>query len=86
MDTRKTPLAVATFLGIASLFCGLLIWLLPDFSRSIFQIWFHGIKLSVIWDTTTMSFGSLLLGMVSAFIAGYIATLVFVKIYKAIAK
>lgn len=86
MDIKKTPLAVATFLGLVSLFCGLLVWLLPDFSRSIFQTWFHGINLSVVWDTTTMSFGKLIIGLISAFIAGYITTWIFVKIYKAIVK
>jgi len=29
MDTKKTPLAVAVFLSIVSLVCGLLVWLLP---------------------------------------------------------
>lgn len=86
MDTKKTPLAVATFLGLVSLFCSLLVWLLPDFSRSLFQSWFHGVNLSIVWDATTMSFGKLVIGLVSAFIAGYIVTWVFVKIYKVIVK
>lgn len=86
MDSKKTPLAVAAFLGLLSLGCSLLVWLLPDFSRSLFQSWFHGVNLSIVWDATTMSFGKLVIGLISAFIAGYIATWVFIKIYKAIVR
>ncbi|KKP88217.1 MAG: hypothetical protein UR93_C0019G0012 [Berkelbacteria bacterium GW2011_GWA2_35_9] len=85
MNESKTPLAVATFLALASLVCGLAIMLIPDLSLSLVKTWTHGIDYSTIWNPT-VTFADIIVGVISAFIASYIATLVFVKIYKAIAK
>lgn len=86
MDLKKTPLAVALFLDVVYLLCGLLVWIWPQFSKSVFQLWFHGVDLNFIWNPTTPTVTGILLGLISTFVFSYIATLIFVKIYKSVVK
>lgn len=85
MDTKKTPLAVAIFMTIVAIFCMLAIAIFPNFSKLIFGSWFHGIDFDAVWNPT-FSVGSVIMGIVSAFVLSYIAAWIFVKIYKAIVK
>ena len=83
MNESKTPLAVATFLALASLVCGLAIMLIPDLVLLWTKSITHGIEYSTIWSPG-IGFSSVIVGVISAFISSYIATWVFVKVYKAI--
>lgn len=85
MNETKTPLAVAVFMALASLVCGLAIMIIPDIALSIASTWTHGIDYSTIWNPS-VTFGDLIVGVISAFIASYIATWIFVIIYRAIVK
>lgn len=85
MDTKKTPLAVAIFMVIVYLFCLLFVALLPNFSKTIFGSWFHGTDINLTWNPT-FSAGSIVIGLISAFILTYIGTWIFVKLYNAIVK
>ena len=85
MNESKTPLAVATFLALGSLVCGLAIMIIPDIALSLVKTWTHGIDYSAIWNPS-VTFSGVIIGVISAFIASYIATWVFVKIYKGIIK
>lgn len=85
MDTKKTPLAVAIFAELVSIFCVLSIWLFPGLSMKIFDSWTHGINWDLIWSPNITA-GNLIIGFVSLFVFTYLATWVFVVIYKAIVK
>ncbi len=84
MDSKKTPLAVAIFMEIVYVFCLLSVAIFPNFSKTIFGSWFHGMDLTILWSPN-FSVGSIVIGLISAFVLTYIAAWVFVKIYKIIA-
>lgn len=86
MDTKKTSLAVATFFAVLSLICALAIAIVPELSKSLFGLWFHGIDLETIWNTSNISFIRVIYGLISSFVSAYIATWLFVVIYKVIVK
>lgn len=86
MDTKKTPLAVALFIEVLYLFCAISVFVAPDFIRSVYGGWFHGISLESVWTPERVTIGGILLGMVTSFVFAYIATLVFVLIYHAVSK
>lgn len=85
MDTRRTPLAVALFAEILSIFCLLAVILFPTISRTIFESWFHGYNIGQLWDPSFTAV-SIVIRLVSLFIFTYVATWVFVKVYQAIVK
>lgn len=85
MDSRKTPLAVAIFAEIISVFCLLAVVLLPSVSRAVFESWFHGYNIGELWDPQFTAI-SIIIRLVSLPIFVYVATWVFVKIYQAIVK
>lgn len=85
MDTKKTPLAVAVYAEIIWIICLLFVALFPGFSKTIFQSWFHGVNLVSVWNVT-ITFSSVILGLVSIFVVTYILVWLFVALYKAIVK
>ncbi len=86
MDRKKTPLAVAIFIEVIYLLCALSVKLFPSFTKSFFQLWFHGLNFSSVWAPETATVGKIILGMLTSFVAAYIATWIFVLIYRAIVK
>ncbi|MDO8443961.1 MAG: DUF5676 family membrane protein [bacterium] len=86
MDTQKTPLAVAIFAEVLYLFCGLSVVLVPDFAKSFYGSWFHGIDMSTIWNPGQVTTNGFIYGMVTSFIGAYVAAWVFVKIYRLVNK
>lgn len=85
MVTYKTPLAVAIFAELISIFCVLSIWLFPSLSMKIFGSWTHGINWDLIWNPSITA-GNLIIGFVSLFIFVYLATWLFVVIYRSLVK
>lgn len=85
MHETKTPLAVAVYMALVSLVCGLAIMIAPGAALALVKTWTHGIDYSAIWSPT-VTFGGIIVGVISAFIASYLATWVFVKIYQTIVK
>ncbi len=85
METYKTPLAVAIFAEVISIFCALSIALFPNLAMRIFGSWTHGLNWELIWSPSFTA-ANLTVGFVSLFIFTYLATWVFVTIYKAIVK
>lgn len=86
MDSKKTPLAVAIFIEVVYLFCALSVVFAPNFAKSFYGSWFHGLTFDPIWKPESVTFGSVLWGMVTSFIGAYIAAYIFVLIYKSINK
>lgn len=86
MDTKKTPLAVAIFAEVLYLFCGLSVVLVPDFAKSFYGSWFHGLDMSTIWNPAGLTTNGFVYGMVTSFVGAYIAAWVFVAIYKSVTK
>lgn len=85
MDTKKTPLAVALFAEALSIFCAIAVALFPNQFMKVVAGWTHGIDYTAIWNPS-LSFGNVLLGLVSLFIFVYLATWVFVLIYRSLVK
>ena len=85
MDTKKTPLAVAIFAEIASIACLLAVVLFPTASRAVFESWFHGYNIDQLWEPS-FTILSVVIRLVSVFIFTYLATWVFVIVYKGIVK
>lgn len=83
MNESKTPLAVATFLALVSFICGLAIMIVPNSALALVKTWTHGIDYTTIWNPS-VGFNDIIVGVISAFIAGYIATWIYIKIYKVI--
>lgn len=86
MDSKKTPLAVAIFTEIIYIVCLLGVVLFPGFSKTLTRSWFHGPDLTLIWNTSTLTWGNVIVGLISVFVGVYLATWLFVKIYQAIVK
>lgn len=86
MDIKKTPLAVAIFAEAVWIICLLFVLIFPNFSKTVFQSWTHGIDLTTIWNTAPISLGSIILGVISVFVITYVLVWFFIVIYLKIAK
>jgi hypothetical protein len=72
--------ASAIFMAFVYLVCGLGVLIMPGFSRTLAQSWFHGLDLSQVWSGSAFS-GNFLLGLVSAAILTWLAGWVFAWTY-----
>lgn len=61
--------------------CRLVAWLAPDFLFRIGQSWVHTISLQSNEMTSTYTFGTLLLGLVSAAVVTWVATYAAISLY-----
>lgn len=86
MDSKKTPLAVAVFMVIIYIVCLLGVLMFPGFSKTLTRSWFHGPDLTLVWNTSTLTWGNVVIGLVSVFIGVYLATWIFIKLHKAMVK
>ena len=85
MKGYAIPNALAVTTAIVYAVCRLLVGLFPDASFAVAQSWFHGIALSKLgtWDLT---FGSLILGIISSSVTVWIIGYIFIKVYRLFAK
>lgn len=82
-DQKKFPMAVALFMTLISLVCGLLVWLAPDFLMAIIRPITHGMDWDLIWKPS-VTLGGLILGLVDTFILSYILSWLFAKIFSSL--
>ncbi len=76
--------ASAVVTGVIYVICALFVALLPDFSKTVSQSWFHGINLESVWTGSPR--GDFLLGLVSAVAAVWAGGWLFAKVYNKLAK
>ncbi|MEK6952104.1 MAG: DUF5676 family membrane protein [Nanoarchaeota archaeon] len=84
-DVNATGIALALTLGILSIVCLLLVLIAPSFALSLFGSFMHGIDLTKIAVTPSLS-GKTLLGLIVAVVGGYIIGAIFAAIYNKFAK
>lgn len=86
MDMKKTPLAVALFVEVLYLFCATSTLIAPEFIKKLYGGWFHGVSLEAVWVPEQVTLGGVITGMVTSFLFAYLAAVVFVAIYRAVAR
>ena len=79
LNPKKVSLSLATTSGIVSAACALLIAVAPQFTVNLFGAVFHGIDLSNIQKTMTIS--SAILGTMEVIVFALIVGWLFAKIY-----
>lgn len=74
--------AAAVTTAVIYVVCALFFMIAPGLSMAITKTWFHGIDISLI-DARTITFGSFILGLVSAtagaWLVGYLFTVIYNK-------
>ncbi len=80
-DPMVTANATAVTVAFIAVVCALSIILAPDLSMGIAQSWFHGIDLSKVRTSVSLSMGSLVTGWITAAIGGWIVGYVFASVY-----
>ena len=87
MADKLNAKRVANTLGIVfagvSLLCAIFVLIFPGTAMSFFNNIFHGIDITQI-TKTSVSFGSIIIGLIEAFVLGWIIGWFFVKIYNII--
>ncbi len=79
--------SVTAVLMVAYIFCAVFVMLLPDTSFSITQTWFHFLNVgSVHGVATSISFGSIIIGVISLGATVWILTFCSAVLYKKWAK
>ncbi len=79
LNPKRVSLSLAAVSGILSAACALLIAVAPQFTVSLFGAIFHGIDLTKIQKTMTLS--SAILGTIEVIVLALIAGWLFAKIY-----
>jgi len=79
-DVPGTAKATAATVGVIYIACALAIMLLPNFSMTIAQSWFHNLDLSKI-SGSTVTVGSFILGLVTSTTGGWLIGYVFATAY-----
>ena len=84
-NPTATANALATTSGVFYIACRLLVSLLPDFSFSIAQSWFHGLGIaqSGSWNLSLESF---LVGLISFTVLAWVIGYLFASVYNYFSK
>lgn len=77
--------AAAATAAVIYVACALFFMVAPGLSMAITKTWFHGIDISLI-DARTTTFGSFILGLVTATIGAWIVGYIFAFFYNKFAK
>ncbi len=72
--------AMAVFIGVIYVLCGLAVAILPGISKTVAQSWFHGIDIAKLWSATAFP-GNFILGLVSAVALTWVGGWVFAFTY-----
>ncbi len=75
-----TANAAAATIAVIYVVCALFFVIAPDLSMAIAKTWFHGIDISLI-DARIATFGSFILGLVSATVSAWLVGYLFAVIY-----
>jgi len=81
LNPKKVSLSLAATSGIVSTVCALLIAVAPQFTVSLFGAIFHGVDLTKIQKTMTVS--SAILGTIEVVVIALIVGWLFAKVYNA---
>ncbi|KKT65856.1 MAG: hypothetical protein UW60_C0032G0012 [Candidatus Woesebacteria bacterium GW2011_GWA2_44_33] len=76
--------ASAVTVGIIYVFCAAAVAILPGFSRTVAQSWFHGMDLAAIW--TGAPRGNFVIGLLTAMVGTWLVGRVFVGLYNRFSK
>lgn len=79
-DVNATGIAAGLTLGIISIICLVLVLIAPGFALTLFGSFMHGVDLSKIAITPSIS-GRTVLGLVVAVVGGYVIGVIFAAIY-----
>jgi len=84
MADKLSPRRVANTFGIVftgvSLLCAIFVLIFPGTAMSLFNNIFHGIDITQI-AKTSVSFGSIIIGLIEAFVLGWIIGWLFAVVY-----
>lgn len=80
LNVKKVALSLAAVSAILYIACALLIAIAPDFTVSLFSNLFHGVDISQIAGTS-ISIGSILIGLIEVIVYALIAGALFAVIY-----
>ncbi len=80
LSPRRVALSLAIVSAILYVACALFIFIAPDFTLSLFSNLFHGIDITQIADTS-ISLGSILLGLVEIIVYALVAGWLFAFVY-----
>jgi len=81
LNPKKVSLSLAATSGIVSAACALLIAVAPQFTVNLFGAIFHGVDLTKIQKTMTVS--SAILGTIEVVVIALIVGWLFAKVYNA---
>ena len=84
-DVNATGIALALTFLIVSIVCLVLVLIAPKFAISLFGSFMHGIDITKIAVTPSIS-GNTLLGLIVAVVGGYLIGAIFAALYNKFAK
>ena len=84
-DINATGIALAFTFLIVSIICLLLVFIAPEFALNLFGSFVHGIDLTKIAVTPSIS-GNTLLGIILVTVSGYLIGVIFAVIYNKFAR
>jgi len=80
LNAKKVGISLAVVSAILYIACALLVAIAPEFTTNLFSNIFHGIDITQI-ITTSISFGSIVIGLIEIIIYAYIAGALFAWVY-----
>lgn len=82
--------AVANSLAVLGagyyLICSLLVFLAPNFYKSIATSWMHGVDVSRVWQETPPDMSTIVLGFITFLLISWVSGYVFAYIYNYFSK
>lgn len=81
LENKVVSLSFAVTAAIVYLVCAFFFYLFPEGSLDFFNTWFHGIDLAKAASNRAITAGGFFIGLISVFIASYIAGTIFTALY-----
>ncbi len=81
LNARAFANAATTVIVVIFVICRLVAWVAPEFLFQVGQSWFHTIQLESSQMSSSLSFGTLLLGLVSAAVVTWFITYALIVLY-----
>ncbi|GBG14776.1 MFS transporter [Novimethylophilus kurashikiensis] len=73
--------AMALTLAIINVICAILVSLFPDLIVSFVNAWTHGIDLTVLQTSKSMTLGSVILGVINVAVTGFLVGSLYAACY-----
>ena len=86
LNARAMAHAAATIIAAMFVVCRIVAWISPSFLFALAQSWFHTVSLEPLQTMVSISFGTELLGFVSAVILTWVVTYLTILLYNKWAK